>query len=739
MVATKTHKRSRASTATAIPRRLFDARPDRLDLRDLPYRPPLRSLPPIYPLEADINRFMSSYVTQGLILDQGTQGACTGFGLACVANYLLWTRHLESKVKVPFLPVSPRMLYELAKRYDEWPGADYDGSSCRGALKGWHKHGVCGASSWPYKIDGDGASIFVPPREGWELDAAGRPLGVYYRVDRQSVVDVQAAIVNVGAVYVSANAHDGWDDLLRERAAKPPTKHSDLPVIAPIKKANSRGGHAFALVGYNERGFIVQNSWGRVWGASGFAVLPYDDWIVNATDAWACALGVPISAIDRDGKQAMPLHATRWRVATGKSLTGLDRSTRQPNNPANDPWPVDHPYKYPAYEPWSTAGAYAHTLVTTNDGELVATDFTRDPDDKRGLALEIVRTKPLAWGKEQGGHVLKLAIYAHGGLNDEASSIQRIRVLGPCFAANGIYPIFLTWKTGVGETLADMTQDWARKIVGEEAVRAAGILDALGDAKDRAVEALAHVLGKGIWGEMRENADRAKQPGHGLDQLATGVVGLKADLAALGKTLEVHLVGHSAGSILLGHWLTLLGVQAPAKRPTIATATLFAAACSCRFANSTWALADTDGVLSLSKLWQYVLSDENEKADGLPTPGLPAYGKSLLYLVSRSLEDVRKQPLLGMERALRPKYANDGDQWADSELAEVKKWQKAWPGTQGGPLFNPVSEPQVKTTWLGDRIPATHGSFDNNILVLTQTIERITGAKVVSDLEWLDY
>ena len=33
---------------------------------------------------------------------------------------------------------------------------------------------------------------------------------------------------------------------------------------------------------------MVQNSWGTAWGASGFAVLPYDDWIVNATDAWAC-------------------------------------------------------------------------------------------------------------------------------------------------------------------------------------------------------------------------------------------------------------------------------------------------------------------------------------------------------------------------------------------------------------------------------------------------------------------
>ena len=41
------------------------------------------------------------------------------------------------------------MLYELARRYDEWPGENYAGSSARGAMKGWHKHGVCAETMWP--------------------------------------------------------------------------------------------------------------------------------------------------------------------------------------------------------------------------------------------------------------------------------------------------------------------------------------------------------------------------------------------------------------------------------------------------------------------------------------------------------------------------------------------------------------------------------------------------------------
>jgi C1A family cysteine protease len=47
------------------------------------------------------------------------------------------------------------------------------------------------------------------------------------------------------------------------------------------------------VVGYDERGFVVQNSWGTAWRASGFAVLPYDDWIRagSAADVAGFAFG----------------------------------------------------------------------------------------------------------------------------------------------------------------------------------------------------------------------------------------------------------------------------------------------------------------------------------------------------------------------------------------------------------------------------------------------------------------
>ena len=38
------------------------------------------------------------------------------------------------------------------------------------------------------------------------------------------------------------------------------------------------GGHAVTVIGYNEKGFILRNSWGESWGVSGYTTYPYEDW-----------------------------------------------------------------------------------------------------------------------------------------------------------------------------------------------------------------------------------------------------------------------------------------------------------------------------------------------------------------------------------------------------------------------------------------------------------------------------
>ncbi|UWX04596.1 C1 family peptidase [Pseudoxanthomonas sp. NC8] len=205
-----------------------------------------------------------------------------------VIEYLLVraSRHVE--------PISPHMLYSMARRYDEWaenddggPEAD-SGSSLRGALKGWLRHGASSARLWP-KIDMPRPKVAAS--EDWWTDAIKRPLGAYYRIDPRSLRDMHVAIDQVGAIYASAFTHAGWEELLADEAVPRPESPAELPVIKR-KTGNPDGGHAFAIVGYTRDGFIVHNSWGGVWGKGGLTVLRYSDWLENAMDCWVAQLGV---------------------------------------------------------------------------------------------------------------------------------------------------------------------------------------------------------------------------------------------------------------------------------------------------------------------------------------------------------------------------------------------------------------------------------------------------------------
>ena len=221
------------SQADTLNGRFMDVRRDSADFRDRIYNPALVRLKDEYLPDPDLLT----------IRNQGQEGACTGFGLAATINFL-------NKMKGIDEPVSERMLYEMAKLHDRWPGEEYDGSSARGAMKGWHKNGVCPDRDWRYQPGQSRRSDYLT--ETRALAALKFPLGAYYRVLKKRS-DLHAALMESGAVFVSAAVHEGWSN---PRGG----------VIRRTGNMITNGGHAFCLIGYTRDGFLVQNSWSDRWG-----------------------------------------------------------------------------------------------------------------------------------------------------------------------------------------------------------------------------------------------------------------------------------------------------------------------------------------------------------------------------------------------------------------------------------------------------------------------------------------
>lgn len=378
--------------------RVHGALKDVPDLRDRIYEPTLSALPATHNPPADLE-----------ILNQGQDGACTGFALAAVVNLLLRKTTLKRTRRL----VSPFMLYQMAKKHDEWRGTRYEGSSLRGALRGFYNCGACGAQLWTSRTQQE-------PSLAAAKDARDTALGAYFRL-RPHLPDYHAALSETGVVYVSAAVHDGWDK--PKNGSIEPEAGSDL--------------HAFAIVGYDAEGFWIQNSWGAKWGKRGLAHWKYKDWAANIQDAWVLQLAVPAPS-------AFGLGASRGPIT---SISNLSGQKRQP--PARS----------------DILGHYVH--VENGDFSMKPAYWTK-VEDVRQTATVVGES---GLGGKTGYDAL--LFYAHGGLNSPEEAAIRTAAMIDVFMANKIYPYSVFYDTGLLETLHDIILGRGNEIT----QRTGGLLD----------------------------------------------------------------------------------------------------------------------------------------------------------------------------------------------------------------------------------------------------------------------
>ncbi|BFU96262.1 MAG: hypothetical protein NTNFB02_29840 [Nitrospira sp.] len=587
--------------------RTFDVRTDDTDGRDYIFEPSLTLLPP------------EKRPLRGIpVLDQGEEGACVGFALATVINVSMRQR-LQHGQK--FDPVSARMLYEIAKRYDEWKGEHYDGTSLRGAMKGWHHHGVASEGAWTSKGRyNQRKGLWIVDRAFTierEEEAKKRPIGAYYRVIDSDVGHLQAAILEGDAVLASAWVHDGWDARILAKS-----KGRGYPAIPFNRRA--RGLHAFAIVGYRADGFIIQNSWGSKWGKSGLALLHYDDWMEHRQDAWVARPGP--ETLDHNKKPTIFVVAFSGMPAT----PGKDASVRSSGNGLD--------LKNP--------DVLSYMINTDDRGALSDSGaLTTSPLQLPAMAAKVLSSPVLSDGYH---HVM---LYAHGGLNSETDAAGVADRLWGLAQGQGLCPFFFVWESSWDESLLGYfkSEDDQR---GPAGFSLSDAWDKFKDKLGKAVEGgqrwigeqLAPTVRTAFWNEMKGRCQGASRPKGGA------ALFLNELYAAIGTTpnekYKIHLVGHSAGSIFHGFLYEQALEPALHNLPNAELTSIHFLAPAITVDRATQVFNSGGTAVPQARFFVYTLSPQAEESDSITI-----YPSSLLTYVADCLENRQwRVPVLGIRK-----------------------------------------------------------------------------------------
>jgi hypothetical protein len=196
--------------------------------------------------------------------DQGEEGACCGFASDAMKQWQ------EKKDWRRFIDLSPRFIYEEARKIDSFPDWMREGTDLRSCMKVLHKFGVCTEVSCPY-IPGKP----IDPSKKAYLEAEKYRIKEYWSIPYE---EMRGALVQTGPFVCGVNVCDNWF-----------TKEVTQTGIIPLPDGSPPiGGHAICIVGYDDEAklFKFKNSWGEDWGDKGYGYIPYEYMQNFCLNAW---------------------------------------------------------------------------------------------------------------------------------------------------------------------------------------------------------------------------------------------------------------------------------------------------------------------------------------------------------------------------------------------------------------------------------------------------------------------
>lgn len=156
-----------------------------------------------------------------------------------------------------------------AKETDEYTSypetfIEIAGTSLKAALEISRKYGAVTDDMLKF----DPTDLYQGKTETFYTQAAKWRIASFHNLGK-NIGTWRAWLAEHGPILTRLNVDKTWDKV-----------SSGYYELDSYDAVGTRGGHAVALVGYDEKGFIVRNSWGVKWGDKGFA---------HASDNYAAA------------------------------------------------------------------------------------------------------------------------------------------------------------------------------------------------------------------------------------------------------------------------------------------------------------------------------------------------------------------------------------------------------------------------------------------------------------------
>jgi C1A family cysteine protease len=184
------------------------------------------------------------------IRDQGLQGSCVAFAASCIVEYFAKNSRASSVM------FSPQFIYNCR------PRAFVEGMTIVDCAQILHELGAPYERDYPYGLEELKSDI---PEEvftlasQWKIRVSSKVLTTEY---------LKYALKMNGPCIATFPAYNYSEKFWHRQPDD-----------------EGMGGHAVAVVGYTETGFILRNSWGEEWGKNGYVEYPYSDWGMH-TEIW---------------------------------------------------------------------------------------------------------------------------------------------------------------------------------------------------------------------------------------------------------------------------------------------------------------------------------------------------------------------------------------------------------------------------------------------------------------------